>query len=131
MISKYRSMEKRQFRIGELAKTLDLEKYVIRFWEKEFELPCHRSDGGQRFYTVDDIKTFSDIKELLYARGFTIAGAKHQLTKTTTQTVTPARTPKKNYFDCQDAALLHREIGGLYSTLDALERRIKNLEKNH
>lgn len=70
---------KRQFRIGDLAKELHVKKYVIRFWEKEFDLPSDRSEGGQRFYTEEDLATFQKIKDLLYAQGFTINGAKKQL----------------------------------------------------
>lgn len=72
-------MRKRQFRIGELAQHLDVEKFVIRFWEKEFDMRTTRSTGGQRFYDDNDIEKFALIKELLYKKGFTIAGAKQQL----------------------------------------------------
>lgn len=72
-------MQKRQFRIGRLASYLNLEKFVIRFWEKEFAIKTSRSMGGQRFYDDHDIEKFLLIKELLYKRGFTIAGAKQQL----------------------------------------------------
>lgn len=72
-------MNVRQFRIGDLAKELKVKKFVIRFWEKEFGLKSDRSQGGQRFYTLDDLKTFLTIKDLLYNKGFTIAGAKKQL----------------------------------------------------
>ena len=74
-----RPMSKRQFRIGELAQALNVEKYVVRFWEKEFCLHTDRSQGGQRFYTDDDLDIFQSIKRLLYEQGFTIAGAKKQL----------------------------------------------------
>ncbi len=69
-------MQKVQFRIGELAKHLEVEKFVIRFWEKEFKLATTRSDGGQRFYSQEDLEQFKLIKTLLYEQGFTIAGAK-------------------------------------------------------
>lgn len=69
-------MQKRQFRIGELAKHLNVKKFVIRFWEKEFALYSVRSNGGQRFYDENDINHFSTIKKLLYEEGFTIAGAR-------------------------------------------------------
>jgi len=72
-------MQKKQFRIGELATQLGVEKFVVRFWEKEFNLKTTRSTGKQRFYTERDLKTFSQIKDLLYNQGFTIAGAKKQL----------------------------------------------------
>ena len=72
-------MAKRSFRIGELAKHLDVEKFVIRFWEKQFNLKTTRSVGGQRFYTQDDLDKFKQIKQLLYQDGFTISGAKKYL----------------------------------------------------
>ena len=75
-------MEKRKFRIGELAKLLEVERFVIRFWEKEFSIKSHRSEGGQRFYDEKDYEKFQQIKILLYEKGFTIAGARKQIEKT-------------------------------------------------
>lgn len=72
-------MQKRKFRIGELATHLSVEKFVIRFWEKEFGFKTTRSTGGQRFYEENDLNRFKLIKKLLYEDGFTIAGAKKQL----------------------------------------------------
>ena len=69
-------MQKRRFRIGELAEKLNVEKFVIRFWEKEFNIKSHRSEGGQRFYEEKDYQTFKKIKKLLYDEKFTIRGAK-------------------------------------------------------
>lgn len=72
-------MEKRKFRIGELADHLNVERFVIRFWEKEFNIKSQRSVGGQRFYNEDDLSKFKAVKELLYEKRFTIAGAKQML----------------------------------------------------
>lgn len=72
-------MERRRFRIGELARKVDVEQFVIRFWEKEFDIKSKRSTGGQRFYDEKDLQRFQKIKELLYAKKFTIAGAKEEL----------------------------------------------------
>lgn len=72
-------MQKRKFRIGELAKKLELERFVVRFWEKEFTIKTKRSQGSQRFYDESDLKKFEQIKRLLYEEGFTIAGAKKKL----------------------------------------------------
>jgi len=69
-------MEKRKMRIGDLADQLGVERFVIRFWEKEFGIRARRSSGGQRFYTQKDAHRFAQIKELLYNKKFTIAGAK-------------------------------------------------------
>lgn len=81
-------MQKRLFRIGDLAEKLDIEKFVIRFWEKEFNVKTHRSHGGQRFYSIEDFEQFQKIKILLYERGFTIAGAKKELCKELAPTAT-------------------------------------------
>jgi DNA-binding transcriptional MerR regulator len=72
-------MQKRKFRIGELAHKLELEKFVVRFWEKEFNIKTKRSLGSQRFYDENDLKKFESIKQLLYEEGFTILGAKKKL----------------------------------------------------
>lgn len=70
---------KQRFRIGELAHNLNVESFVIRFWEKEFSIKASRSEGGQRFYDQKHLNTFLKIKELLYEKKFTIAGAKEAL----------------------------------------------------
>lgn len=72
-------ISKQKFRIGELASKLDVERFVIRFWEKEFSIKGFRSEGGQRFYDDKDLKKFELIKDLLYSKGFTISGAKKYL----------------------------------------------------
>lgn len=74
-------MQKKQFRIGTLSQELKLEKFVIRFWEKEFDIKSARSTGKQRYYTQQDIEQFKKIKQLLYEKKFTIAGAKEALNK--------------------------------------------------
>lgn len=72
-------MQKRKFRIGELATKLEVERFVVRFWEKEFSIKTKRSQGSQRFYDENDLKRFELIKRLLYEEGFTISGAKKKL----------------------------------------------------
>ncbi len=72
-------MQEKQFRIGELAKHIGVEQFVIRFWEKEFGIKSYRSNGGQRFYVGKDVQTFKTIQRLLHEEGFTIAGAKQKL----------------------------------------------------
>jgi DNA-binding transcriptional MerR regulator len=53
---------------------------VLRFWESEFPLLSpKKSKSGHRVYKRKDVETVLKIKELLYERGFTIAGARKQL----------------------------------------------------
>ncbi len=72
-------MQPAQFRIGALARKVGVERFVIRFWEKEFRLRSTRSRGGQRFYSLKDLQMFSKIKDLLYEQKYTIEGAKRVL----------------------------------------------------
>lgn len=76
---KFMRMQAVHFRIGELAQKVGVERFVIRFWEKEFKLQSHRSSGGQRFYTHKELETFKTIKHLLYEQKYTIEGAKKVL----------------------------------------------------
>lgn len=97
-------MKKRNFRIGELADHLALERFVIRFWEKEFNIKGQRSEGGQRFYTEKDIQKFEAIKALLYDHGFTIAGAKKHLKENGTKKVNaPIRASQVTTMEQQEA----------------------------
>jgi DNA-binding transcriptional MerR regulator len=72
--------DKNHFKIGEVAKLLDLEPYVLRYWEKEFEvLSPSKTESGQRSYQQGDIKLLATIQKLLYTEMFTIDGARRQL----------------------------------------------------
>lgn len=72
--------EKRLYKIGEVCRLADVQPYVLRYWETEFApLAPNKSGGGQRLYTQREIDLILRIKQLLYAEGFTIAGAKKKL----------------------------------------------------
>lgn len=72
--------DKTYFKIGEVAKLLDLEPYVLRYWESEFDvLDPDKTDSGQRVYQRADIELIFRIRHLLYEEMFTIAGARRQL----------------------------------------------------
>jgi DNA-binding transcriptional MerR regulator len=72
--------EKRLYKIGEVCRIADVQPYVLRYWETEFAaLAPNKSTGGQRMYTQREIDVILRIKQLLYAEGFTIAGAKKKL----------------------------------------------------
>jgi DNA-binding transcriptional MerR regulator len=73
--------DKLHFRIGEVAKLCKLPAYVLRFWETEFpQLKPVKSATGQRMYRQRDVESALRIKKLLYEEGFTIVGARQQLT---------------------------------------------------
>ena len=119
-------MAKRQFRIGELAKALHVENYVVRFWEKEFGVSGSRSTGGQRFYTTDDLENFKTIKNLLYDHGFTIAGARKQLalSKKRLKNISPARSERPEAASHKEEVLT-KQLIALKSELERLKGLVK------
>lgn len=74
--------EKAYFRIGEVSKILNVEPYVVRYWETEFKtVKPVRTRTAQRLYRKKDVQELLTIRNLLYSQRFTIDGAKKQLTK--------------------------------------------------
>lgn len=74
--------EKAYFRIGEVSKILNVESYVIRYWETEFRsIKPVRTRSAQRLYRKKDVQELLTIRNLLYSQRFTIDGAKKQLAK--------------------------------------------------
>ena len=74
--------DKAYFRIGEVSRILDVEPYVVRYWESEFKtVRPKRSTADHRLYRRKDLEELLAIKELLYRDHFTIRGAKQELAK--------------------------------------------------
>jgi len=70
----------RPLKIGEAAKSLGVEAYVLRFWETQFPFlrPKH-SQSRHRFYGPNELDTLKLIKRLLHTEGYTIAGARKHI----------------------------------------------------
>jgi DNA-binding transcriptional MerR regulator len=80
-------IKKLYYSISEVSKITDLEQYVLRYWESEFEeLKPAKNRAGNRIYTNRDIKLILYIKKLLRDERYTIEGAK-QVLKTYTPEV--------------------------------------------
>ena len=78
------------FRIGEVCKLIQLEPYVLRFWETEFPmLSPAKGANGRRMYRKKDVELLFRIEDLLYERGFTIAGARKVLGDSRKSAATP------------------------------------------
>lgn len=72
--------DKAYFRIGEVSRILNVEPYVIRYWESVFKtVRPERTRSDQRRYRRKDVEELLVIRDLLYGERFTIAGAKKQL----------------------------------------------------
>jgi len=73
--------ESKLFRpISEVAGLVGVKPHVLRYWETQFSMLRPRKNrAGNRMYRPDEIKLLFRIKELLYARRYTIAGARRTL----------------------------------------------------
>jgi DNA-binding transcriptional MerR regulator len=70
------AIPERGLKIGEAARALGVETYVLRFWETQFPFlkPKH-TRTKHRFYQEKDLDVLRLIKRLLHDEGFTIIGA--------------------------------------------------------
>jgi DNA-binding transcriptional MerR regulator len=72
--------KKLYYKISEVCEILGVEAHVLRYWETEFPaLAPPKNRSGQRTYRPKDIELLLRIRRLLYEEGYTIAGARKQL----------------------------------------------------
>ena len=63
---------------------------MLRYWEQEFpQLRPKKGKSGNRLYQEKDLRTVERIKNLLYEKRFTIAGARSQLSLLTEEIEAP------------------------------------------
>src|ERR1700720_4918990 len=67
-------------KIGEAARIIGVEAYVLRFWETQFPFlrPRH-SRSKHRYYDEKSLDSLRLIRRLLHSEGYTIAGAKKHI----------------------------------------------------
>ncbi|MGM0565069.1 MAG: MerR family transcriptional regulator [Pseudomonadota bacterium] len=71
---------KRYFTIGEVSELCAVKPHVLRYWEQEFpQLKPVKRRGNRRYYQRHDVILIRQIRSLLYDQGFTIGGARQQL----------------------------------------------------
>ena len=68
------------FRQPEVCEIAQVQPYVLRSWEAEFQdLGVAKTQGGPRVYRRADVERVLRIKHLLFVEGLTIAGARRKL----------------------------------------------------
>lgn len=71
---------KRYFTIGEVSTLCGVKAHVLRYWEQEFpNLKPMKRRGNRRYYQRDDVLLIRHIRSLLHEQGYTINGARQQL----------------------------------------------------
>lgn len=114
--------QKLYFRIGEVARLLEVKPHVIRFWEKEFKsLRPKKSATGQRIFNRRDVERLSTIKHLLYTERFTIEGARKYLREHGFEVADVESSPEQRQSERMKDGLLavRSRLTGLLALLDA------------
>jgi len=66
--------------ISEVSEMLDVKPHVLRYWETQFSmLRPKKNRAGNRMYRPEEVRLLLRIRELLYGKRFTIAGARRTL----------------------------------------------------
>lgn len=68
------------FKASEVCEIAQIPSYVLRSWEKEFPgLGASARPGGPRIYRRSDIEQILRIKQLVFAEGLTLSGARRRI----------------------------------------------------
>lgn len=74
--------DKYYFTIGEVSRLCGVAQHVLRYWEKVFpELKPVKRRGARRYYRHQDIYLIRQIRDLLHRQGYTVSGARKQLSQ--------------------------------------------------
>ena len=107
--------EKLYFTIGEVAQMCAVETHVLRYWEQEFpDISPSKRRGNRRYYKPKDVHLIRKVRTLLYDQGFTIDGARRQLSQSAEKDPTLDQPSKAQ--------------GVVLTVLDQLEEIVKELE---
>ena len=73
-------LDKKYYKISEVAYILAIQASTLRFWEKNFTvIKPKRNDHGTRFYTPADIDKIAMIHYLVKERGLKLEAAQEQI----------------------------------------------------
>jgi len=108
---------KRYFTIGEVSHLCAVKPHVLRYWEQEFpQLKPAKRRGNRRYYQQQDVEIIRTIRDLLYEQGFTIGGARQQLS--TPKEVAPDPAENKSKDSTQLVQDLCEELEELLTVLE-------------
>ncbi len=119
-------LTKLYYSIGEVAKLLDVNASLLRFWEKEFKLEVSKKNNkGNRLFSVKEIETLNRIYQLVKEEGYTLEGAKKSLknNKPATQNI-GENTPEQNASVSTD----DEKIKEVITTLQGIKMRLLGLK---
>lgn len=116
----------RGLKIGEAARVLGVETYVLRFWETQFPFlkPKH-TRTKHRFYQERDVEVLRVIRRLLHDEGFTIAGANKHIKESGIDALMAGKATAKVATSAPSSSMEH-EARAESSPGDGNARRVLN-----
>ena len=123
------SIKKLYYSISEVSKIANIEQYVLRYWETEFEqLTPQKNRAGNRIYTNKDIRLILYIKELLREKKYTIEGAKKILENYEQEKKPVVELKEKKVNNDIDISVeVEKNIPSLKEDLEAIKDFLKHL----
>jgi DNA-binding transcriptional MerR regulator len=120
----------RPLKIGEAARALGVEAYVLRFWETQFAfLRPHHASSSHRIYQPKDLELFRMVKRLLHGDGYTIAGAKKHIREVGLERLCGEPAPAPIVPAARAATPPEPRRTGLQDTLASIRSDLKSLRK--
>ena len=122
------SIKKLYYSISEVSKITNIEQYVLRYWETEFEqLKPQKNRAGNRIYTNKEIQLILHIKNLLRERKYTIEGAKKILENYAPEKVLQTSDQQKEIIEVGEPQVAKREKTALQSDLEEVKSLLELL----
>jgi DNA-binding transcriptional MerR regulator len=128
------SIPERGLKIGEAARVLGVESYVLRFWETQFPFlkPKH-TRTKHRFYQERDLAVLRVIKRLLHDEGFTIAGANKHIKENGIDALMTAKPAAKQATSASSERVAPAEVsagdGNARRVLNEVRRDLETIHK--
>lgn len=105
-------LDKKFYRIGDVAELLDLPQSTLRFWENAIpEVKPRRTAGGSRMYSPSDIERLRIIRYLIKDKGLKVEAAREHLRKN-------RKAVEKTHEVIVRLQGVRRRLEGLLSALD-------------
>jgi len=122
------SIKKLYYSISEVSKITNIEQYVLRYWETEFEqLKPQKNRAGNRIYTNKEIQLILHIKTLLRERKYTIEGAKKILENYAPEKVLQSSEVEKDVIENEQPQNYKREKSSLQNDLEEVKSLLEFL----
>lgn len=123
------SIRKLYYSISEVSKITNIEQYVLRYWETEFEqLRPQKNRAGNRIYTNKDIQLILHIKNLLRERKYTIEGAKKIMENYAPEKILQINEPENEIVDStEQQVIIKNEKSSLQKDLEEVKTLLELL----